>query len=127
MGYNGGVAILLKVNGNDSGSDRLFAAVAGRRFPARVTITNTGSAPMEAELQMRPGSRAQVDIADPHLKIEPGCTAETTLPAQTPSLADEDTMLQVLVDGVVAAEFRFTVVSLARESVFHNLVPRRPR
>ena len=120
------MAILLKVNGNDSGRDRLFASVAGRRFPARVSIANTGPAEAEVELQMQPGSGARVVIADPRLKIGPGETAETMIQAETPSLAEDDTVLQVLVAGVVEAEFRFTAVSLARESIFHGLVPRRP-
>ena len=119
------MAILLKVNGNDSGRDRLFASVAGRRFPAPVSVTNTGDAPVRAELRIAPGSGARVTIADPILEIGPGATAETTIQAETPSTATADTVLQVLVDGAVQAEFRLTAVSLARESVFHNLVPQR--
>lgn len=117
------VGIRLKVSGNDSGTDRLFASVAGRRFPAPVSVTNTGSTPVQVELQIREGSGAKVRIANPRLKIGPGATADTTLEADTPSLASGDTTLEALVDGMVQAEFRLTVVSLARESVFHNLVP----
>ena len=120
------MAILLKVNGNDSGRDVLYASVAGRRFPARVSLTNTGDAPIEAELRMRADSGARVGIADPRLTIPAGADAETTLQAETPSPAPEDTVLELLVGGSVQAEFRFTVVSLLRESVFHNLAPKPP-
>jgi hypothetical protein len=91
-----------------------------------VEVTNTGPEAVEAELRMRAGSGATVGIADPRLAIGPGATAETTLQADTPSKEAEDTVLQVLVGGAIEAEFRFTVVSLARESVFHNVVPKQP-
>ena len=109
------MAILVKVSGKDPGSDRLLACVAGRRFPAPVTIANTGRHPVQIELRIRPGSGARVSIADPRLPIDPGQTAHTTLQAETPSLAADDTVLEVLVDGSLHAEFRFTIVSLARE------------
>ncbi len=118
------MTILLKVNGNDSGVDRLFVSVAGRRFPAPVSVTNAGSAAIVVELRIRAGSGARVGIADPRFEIPPGQTAETTLQAETPSQLAGDTVLEALVDGAVAAEFRLTAVSLARESVFPNLVPR---
>ena len=117
------MAILLKVNGNDSGVDRLLVSVAGRRFPAPVSVTNTGPGAIVVELRIRAGSGARVSIADPQLEIPPGQTAETTLQAETPSQLAGDTVLEALVDGAVVAEFRLTAVSLARESVFHNLVP----
>jgi hypothetical protein len=119
------VGILLKVNGSDSGSDWLYASVAGRRFPARVSVTNTGPQPAEVELRMRPDSGAEVRIGDPRLRIEPGATAETSIQAETTSTTYDDTVLQALVGGAVEAEFRFTVVSLLRESYFHALVPKR--
>jgi len=120
------VAILVTVNGKEPGSDWLHASVAGRRFPALVSVTNTGTLPAEVELRMRPASGAQVVIADPHLRIHPGSSAETTLEARTTSTTDDDTVLEVLVDGVAQAEFRFTAVSLLRESYFHSLFP-KPR
>src|SRR5262249_31752411 len=103
---------------------RLFVSVAGRRFPAPVSVTNTGSALIVVELRMRAGSGAKGSIAEPRLEIPPGATAETTLPAETPSQLPGDTVLEGLVDGAVVAEFRLTAVSLARESVFPNLVPK---
>jgi hypothetical protein len=118
------MGIVLKVNGNDSGSDWIYASVAGRRFPARVTVTNNGPAAIQAELRTRPGSGAQIHIADPMLQIGPGATAETTVEAQTTSTTYDDTVLEVVVEGAVAAEFRFTAVSLLRESYFHSLVPK---
>ncbi len=118
------MAILLKVNGNDSGVDRLFVSVAGRRFPAPVSITNLGSSAATVDLRIRAGSGANITIADPRIEIPPSQTAQTTLQAETPSRLAGDTVLEALVDGVVQAEFRLTAVSLARESVFHNLVPK---
>ena len=120
------MAILLKFHGNDSGHDKLFASVAGRRFPAPVSLTNTSSAPIEVELRIRPGSGARVVMADTKLHIAPGETAETTIQAETPSLAEDDTVLEALVDGAVVAEFYFTVVSLAREIPFRAFVPQMP-
>lgn len=119
------MAIVLKVNGNDSGRDKLFASVAGRRFPVPVSMTNTGPEPLEVELRMRPDSGARVVIAQPRLAIGPGGTAETTLQAETQSLAEDDTVLEVLVSGAVVAQFTFTVVSLAREIPFRAMVSKR--
>ena len=116
--------ILLQVNGNDSGVDRLFVSVAGRRFPAPVSVTNLASSAVNVDLRIRAGSGANVGIADPQLDILPGQTAKTTLQAETPSQLAGDTVLEALVDGEVVAEFRLTAVSLARESVLHNLVPK---
>ncbi len=120
------MTILAKVNGKDPGRDRLLAEAAGRRFPAPVSLTNTSSAPVKVELRIRPGSGARVTIQQDRWTIDPGATVETTLQAQTPSLAGDDTVLEVVVEGVVESEFRFTAVSLLRESVFHNLVPKPP-
>ena len=117
---------MLKVHGNDSGRDKLFASVAGRRFPAPLSVTNTGDASIEVELRIRPGSGARIVITDTKLHIAPGETAETTIQAETPSLAEDDTVLEALVDGVVVAEFYFTVVSLAREIPFRAFVPQMP-
>ncbi len=118
--------IRLSVNGNSSGRDKLFASVGGRRFPAPVRVTNTGDGRVELELRMRPGSGAQVRITEGTLSIGPGETAETTIEAETQSLAEDDTVLEALVDGAVAAEFTFTVVSLAREVPFRAFAMRRP-
>jgi hypothetical protein len=120
------MAIELRVHGNDSGRDKLFASVAGRRFPAPLRVTNTGDSRVELELRMRPNSGARVRIADEKLSIDPGGTAETTIEAETQSLAEDDTVLEALVDGVVAAQFTFTVVSLAREIPFRAFAMRRP-
>jgi len=118
------VAILLKVNGNDSGVDRLLVSVAGRRFPAPVSVTNAGSTAVSVALRIRAGSGAKVSIADSRLEVPPGQTVETTLQAESPSQLAGDTVLEALVDGALVAEFCLTAVSLARESVFHNLVPK---
>ena len=88
---------MLKINGNDSGRDRLLAAVGPRRFLAPVSVTNTGSEPVDVTLRMREDSVARVLIGEPRLRIEPGVTAETTIQADTPSDAPDDTVLQALV------------------------------
>ncbi|MBI3696642.1 MAG: hypothetical protein HY238_17610 [Acidobacteria bacterium] len=118
------MALILTVNGNASGRDRVLAAVGERRFLAPVTVTNTGAEPVDVTLRMRDDSVARVRIGEPRLRIEPGAAAETTVQADTPSDAPDDTVLQALVGERVEAEFRLTAISLARESVFHNLVPR---
>ncbi len=120
------VAIVLALNGNASGSDWMHASEAGRRFPARLQATNTGSEAVEVELRVREGSPARIVIADPRLQIAPGATAETVLHAETTSITNDDTVIEAIVGGKVAAEFRLTVVSLWRESYFHNLVLKRP-
>ena len=73
---------------------------------------------------MRPESGAQVRIADEKLRIDPGATAETTIEADTQSRAEDDTVLEALVEGAVAAQFTFTVVSLAREIPFRAFATR---
>ncbi|MBI3666187.1 MAG: hypothetical protein HY236_08185 [Acidobacteria bacterium] len=114
----------MRVNGNSSGRDVIYASVAGRRFPAPVSLRNDSDEPIEAELRVRPGSGAKVTVSEARLTVPPGGVAQTTLLAETPSLQLEDTVLEVLVNGTVQAEFRLTVVSLLRESVFHNLAPK---
>lgn len=99
----------------------MFAAVGGRRFPAPVSILNEGEAAVEVTLRVRPESGAKVRIESARFSLAPGARADTRLEAETPSLAENDTVLEVVVDGKVAHEFRFTVVSLARESIFHGL------
>ncbi|HZS51653.1 MAG TPA: hypothetical protein VFA54_12375 [Bryobacterales bacterium] len=117
------MAIVLKVNGSASGSDRLFASVGGKRFPAPVSITNTGPAAAEVELRVEAGPTVTIHLAEWRFELPPRGTAETTIEAGAPSSRTGDTVLQAIVDGHVAAEFRLTIVSPARESVFHNLVP----
>jgi hypothetical protein len=112
--------IVAQVNGKGPGQDRLFAAVGGRQFPAPVRLTNTGPATARVELRIRPGAGAQVRIGKTVWSVEPGATVETALRADTPSLSDGDTILEVFADGVLVAEFSFTAVWLARESVFHR-------
>ena len=117
------MAIAVTVNGKGPGDERLFAAVGVRRFPAPVRVTNTGSEAAEVELRWRLAG-ARVRLGADRWTLEPGAAVETSLVAETPSQTAGDTVLEVVVNGVVDAEFRLTTVSLARESVFHNLVPR---
>jgi hypothetical protein len=112
------LAVTVTVNGKGPGRDRLFAAVAGRRFPAPVRVRNDGQQRVEVEFRLRPGAGAQIRIEQERFTIDPGASAETRLTAETPSQADSDT---VLVDGRVEHSFSFTAVSLARESIFHGL------
>jgi hypothetical protein len=115
------VPIVATVNGKGPGSDRLFASVAGRRFPSPISLVNEGGQPAEVALRLRPDSGAQVSIETDRFCLAPGERVETQIEAHTPSRAENDTVLEVVVDGVVAHEFRFTAVSLARESIFHKL------
>lgn len=115
------MAVLVTISGKGPGSDRLLASVGGRRFPAPVCILNEGEAAVEVILRVKPLSGARVRIEDERFVVGPGARVETRLEADSPSLSEDDTVLEVAVDGVVEQEFRFTVVSLARESVFHGL------
>ena len=115
------MGVLVTISGKGPGSDRLLASVGGRRFPAPVSILNEGETGVEVTLQMRPQSGARVRIENERFVVLPGARVETRLEAESPSLAEHDTVLEVAVDGVVEQEFRFTVVSLARESIFHGL------
>jgi hypothetical protein len=115
------VGIIATVNAKGPGRDRLFAAVGGKRFPAPVRIENAGATPVEVVLRVRPGSGARLKIERERFLVAPGAKVETRLEAETPSRADDDTVLEVLADGELAHEFRFTAVSLARESIFHGL------
>lgn len=113
--------VVITVSGKGPGSDRLFASVGGRRFPAPVSILNDGEAAVEVVLRVRPQSGARLRIENQWFTVAPGQRVETRLEAETPSQTDDDTVLEVVVDGLVAHEFRFTAVSLARESIFHGL------
>ena len=115
------MGVVTTINGKGPGSDRLFAAVGGRRFPAPVSIRNEGPHPVDVTLRVRAESGARVRIERERFTLAPGEGVETRLEAETPSRAEDDTVLEVVVDGRVTQEFRFTAVSLARESVFHRL------
>jgi len=115
------MAVTATINGKGPGSDRLFAAVGHRRFPSPVLLVNEGAVPVEVRLRVRPGAGAQIRIEQDWFELGPGERAETRLEAETPSRAENDTVLEVLVGGALEHEFRFTAVSLARESVFHRL------
>jgi hypothetical protein len=109
------------INGKGPGIDRLFASVAGRRFPAPVRLVNRRDAAAHIQLRVRPGSGARLRIEQAEFRLGADEQAETRLEAETPSQAEGDTVLEVVVDGEVTYEFRFTAVSLARESIFHGL------
>jgi hypothetical protein len=115
------LAVLVTISGKGPGSDRLLASVGGRRFPAPVCVLNEGETAVEVTLRIRPPCGARVRIDNERFLVGPGARVETRLEAESPSLAVDDTVLEVAVDGVVEQEFRFTVVSLAKESVFHGL------
>jgi hypothetical protein len=115
------VGVSVTISGKGPGSDRLLASVGGRRFPAPVSIRNEGETAVEVTLRIKPPSGARVRIETERFIVPPGARVETRLEAESPSLAEDDTVLEVLLDGVVEQQFRFTVVSLARESIFHGL------
>jgi hypothetical protein len=115
------VGVLVTVSGKGPGSDRLLASVGGRRFPAPVTVLNEGDTPVEVTLRVKPHSGARLRIENERFIVAPGARVETRLEAESPSLAEADTVLEVVVDGAVEQEFRFTAVSLAKESVLHGL------
>lgn len=115
------MAVSVTISGKGPGSDRLLASVGGRRFPAPVSVLNEGETAVEVTLRIQPQSGARVRIEIERFIVLPGARVETRLEAESPSLAEDDTVLEVAVDGVVEQEFHFTAVSLARESVFHGL------
>jgi len=115
------MGVTATVNGKGPGSDRLFAAVGGKRFPSPVVLVNEGDKTVEVTLQVLPDAGARISLHQDRFRLGPGERAETRLEAQTPSQTQDDTVLQVLVDGSVEHQFLFTAVSLARESVFHRL------
>ena len=114
------MSLLVTINGKGPGRDRLFASVGAKRFPAAVSLTNTGTAPAQVELRVRPGAGARLRMDQTAWTIPSGSTVETSLYAETPSQAESDTIVEVLAGGIAEAQFHFTAVSLARESVFHR-------
>jgi hypothetical protein len=114
------MGILARINGKGPGADRLFASVGAKRFPATVSLTNTGTTPAQVELRVRPGAGAKLRMDEAAWTIPAGSGVETSFYAETPSQAEGDTVVEILADGAVEAEFRFTAVWLARESVFHR-------
>ena len=111
---------LVRINGRGPGRDRLFASVGARRFPATVSLTNAGEAAVAVELRVRPGAGARLRLDETTWTLPPGGSVETSFYAETPSQAEEDTVVEVTANGAVEAEFHFTARSLARESVFSS-------
>jgi hypothetical protein len=118
------MSVDVRINHKPPGRDQLLASVGGRRFPAPVTVTNTGAEAAHVELRVREGAGSRLVIDGGPWTVPAGDAVETRLWAETPSPADLDTVIEVIVDGRLDAEFRFTAVSLARESVFHNFLGR---
>jgi hypothetical protein len=114
------MSILARINGRGPGRDRLFASVGARRFPATVSLTNAGEAAVAVELRVRPGAGARLRMDETAWTLPPGGSVATSFYAETPSQAEDDTVVEVTANGAVEAEFHFTARSLARESVFSS-------
>jgi von Willebrand factor type A domain-containing protein len=106
------MAILIQVNGNNSGEGFLIAPDGARTFPVSVGLRlEAGDPPVTATLQASPAanvaglvfSSASVALSTTEQLVDVHATA--------PSAARNDTVLQVLVGGVLQQSFNLTAIA----------------
>lgn len=103
------MAILIRVNGNNSGEGFLIAPDGTRTFPVSVGLRLDVGAPVSATLQASPDgaglafSATNVNISTTETFVEIHATA--------PSASRNDTVLQVVVSGTTEASFDLTAIT----------------
>lgn len=103
------MAILVRINGNDSGEGFLVVSNGGEDFPVAVGLRTDDGTTVNATLQMAPGG-ASVVLSETAVTISPVETF-VDIHATGASAARNDTVLQVLVAAVVQASFNLTAVA----------------
>ncbi|MEE9295149.1 MAG: hypothetical protein V3W34_09360, partial [Phycisphaerae bacterium] len=104
------MAILISVNGNDSGEGFLIIEPFGSRtFPVPVGLRTDDGTTVNATLQIAPGG-AGVGFETDTVEISPTETF-VQIHATSQSSSRNDTVLQVVVDGAVQASFNLTAIS----------------
>jgi hypothetical protein len=103
------MSIVITVNGNDGGESFLIAPDQNRTFPASLSLRTDDGSTVSATLNVLPGG-ANVILASTALQIGP---TETTVQihATSPSNSRGDTILQVLVDGVIQTSYPLTAIT----------------
>jgi hypothetical protein len=103
------MAMIITINGNNSGEGFLIAPVGGTPFTAPLGLRTDDGSSVAATLQVAAGG-AGVVIDQTALTITP-VEQFTHLHATSASSTRNDTLLQVAVGGVVQASFRLTAIS----------------
>lgn len=102
------MAILIRVNGNETGEGFLIAPDGTRTFPVSVGLRLDAGAPVSATLQAAPDG-AGLSFSTTSVNIS---TTETfvEMQATAPSASRNDTVLEVVVSGSTQASFNLTAI-----------------
>lgn len=103
------MTIQVRVNGNNSGEGFLIAPDGSRTFPAEIGLMTDDGTTVSATLQMAPGG-ASVVLSSTSASISPVETA-VQIHATSTSASRNDTVLQVVVGGIVQKSFNLTAIA----------------
>lgn len=104
------MAILIQVNGNNSGEGFLIAPDGTRTFPVPVGLVTDDGTTVAATLQIAAGGVAGVAFSTTSVTISPTETF-IEIHATSASSTRNDTVLQVLVGGTPQASFNLTAIA----------------
>jgi hypothetical protein len=102
------MAVIINVNGNRSGEGFLIAPVGGKTFPVPVGLSTNDGTSIDVSLQVTGGANVVFDQTD--ITITPVETF-VNIHATSASNSINDTILQVMVGGVVNASFNLTAIT----------------
>lgn len=102
------MTIVISVNGNSSGEGFLIAPVGSNTFQVPLGLKTDDGSSIDATLQVAPGG-AGVALDQTTITITP-MEKFVNIHATSPSSARNDTLLQVLVAGIVQASFNLTSI-----------------
>jgi hypothetical protein len=103
------MSILMTVNRNSGGEGFLIAPADGRTFPMPLSLRTDDDSTVNATLNILPGG-ADIVLETTTLEIGP-TESITQIQAASPSNSRGDTILQVLVDGVVQTSCPLTAIT----------------
>jgi hypothetical protein len=103
------MAIIVTVNGNNTGEGFLLAPAGGTTFPVTVGLHTTDGAHVQAILKVAAGG-AGVAFSQTHVSIT-AVETHVNAHATSASHAHNDTVLQVEVANQVAASFKLTAIT----------------
>lgn len=103
------MAIVIRINGNDTGTGFLLAPVADRTFPTSVSLSTDDGSTERVTLEVAPGG-ANVVLESNQLEIGPEART-VQIHATSESNRLNDTTLQVMVGGSAQARFALTAIA----------------
>ncbi|HWN10842.1 MAG TPA: VWA domain-containing protein [Pyrinomonadaceae bacterium] len=104
------MAVLIQVNGNNSGEGFLIAPDGARTFPVAVGLRTDDGTNVSATLQIAAGGVAGISFAATSIDIS-STEVFVDIHATSSSTSRNDTVLEVVVGGVVQASFDLTAIS----------------